>query len=263
LEPGRCLSDRQITGYMPPERQTVAEELRSEYTLGYVSNNALQSCLEEVERLSRLTEELLVLADLDAERETGAGAPAVPLSIVDDALRRLEVPAARRAVKLVLESGPEPLAVRANPGAVSLALRNVLDNAVKFSPPGGQVTIGVRPEGSEALVLVSDAGPGVSADELSRLFDRFHRAPPRVRQTRRASASGSRSPARPSSVREVASGRRTALEVGRRSAFTSPWPADHRSSSPVARLSSGFLKVPSGHSVPACRSRGSRRKAYD
>jgi signal transduction histidine kinase len=135
LEPGRCLSDRQITGYMPPERQTVAEELRSEYTLGYVSNNALRSCLEEVERLSRLTEELLVLAHLDAERETGAGAPAVPLSpIVDDALRRLEVPAARRAVKLVLESGPEPLAVRANPGAVSLALRNVLDNAVEVLP---------------------------------------------------------------------------------------------------------------------------------
>jgi two-component system, OmpR family, sensor kinase len=136
----------------------------------------LRSCLEEVERLSHLTEDLLTLAHLDAEVDRRSGAAAVALSpILADALRRLEIAAARRAVKVVLQPGSESVEVRANAGAVGLALSNVLDNAVKFTPAGGQVTVGVRAAGAEALVLISDTGPGVSADELSGLFDRFHR----------------------------------------------------------------------------------------
>jgi two-component system OmpR family sensor kinase len=137
---------------------------------------ALRSCLDEVERLSSLTEDLLTLAHLDADADRRLAAGAVPLSpILEEALRRLEIAAARCAVTVVLQPGLESLSVRANAAAVSLALSNVLDNAVKFSPAGGQVTVGVRANGPEAVVLISDTGPGVSAEELSGLFDRFHR----------------------------------------------------------------------------------------
>jgi two-component system OmpR family sensor kinase len=59
--------------------------------------------------------------------------------------------------------------------AVGLALTNILDNAVKFSPAGSAVRVGVSTDGAEALIVVSDDGPGVAPDELPRLFHRFHR----------------------------------------------------------------------------------------
>jgi two-component system OmpR family sensor kinase len=135
---------------------------------------ALRSCLDEVERLSQLTQELLTLAQLDASEDGRAGAT-TPLSpLVDAALERIKVPAARRAITIAASAIP-PLVVRATPTAVSLAITNVLDNAVKFSPDGGRVTVAVSSEGEEALLIVSDNGPGIPSDELPRLFDRFHR----------------------------------------------------------------------------------------
>jgi two-component system OmpR family sensor kinase len=136
---------------------------------------ALRSCLEEVERLSRLTDELLVLARLDAADGREPAGPPVPLGpILDDALRRLAPEADRRGIALTVDPAP-PLAVRAASSAVGLVITNLLDNAVKFSPPGSRVRIGVTAAGDEAVLSVSDAGPGISAEELPRLFQRFHR----------------------------------------------------------------------------------------
>jgi len=136
----------------------------------------LRSCLEEVERLSQLTEELLTLAHLDVDERASQDAPPVPLlPIVDQALRRLGPHALGRAVRLYVEPTAPPLAVKAGPMAVGLALTNILDNAVKFSPAEGEVRVGVSTDGVDALIVVSDHGPGMTADEVPRLFDRFHR----------------------------------------------------------------------------------------
>jgi two-component system OmpR family sensor kinase len=142
---------------------------RSEY------EEALRSCLDEVERLSRLTDELLVLARLDAAEGREPAGPPVPLApILDDALRRLAPEAARRGIAVSVDA-TSPLAVRAGPSAVGLVITNLLDNAVKFSPPGSRVLIGVAAAGDEAVVSVSDTGPGIGPEELPRLFQRFHR----------------------------------------------------------------------------------------
>jgi two-component system OmpR family sensor kinase len=135
----------------------------------------LRSCLEEVERLSQLTEELLTLAHLDGEGTPDGPRAASLYPIVDDAVRRLASKAGHAAVSVHVEpAGPSPT-VKVGTTAVSLALANILDNAVKFSPAGSTVTVGVSTDGPDALVVVSDHGPGVSADEMPRLFDRFHR----------------------------------------------------------------------------------------
>lgn len=135
---------------------------------------ALRSCLSEVERLSRLTDELLMLARLDA-----GGPPEAPrsvdlTSILQEAVKRLGPEALRRNVALVMDIPPE-LAVNVAPSALSHVVANVLDNAVKFSPPGGDVTVGVAIEGSSAVVAVSDTGPGIPDEEVPRLFERFYR----------------------------------------------------------------------------------------
>jgi len=136
---------------------------------------ALGSCLEEVERLSSLTEELLGLARLDAGEGHPPSTGAVPLApIIEETIRRLAPEAKRRAVTLVAIPGPT-LSVKAAPGAAALAVANILDNAVKFSPAGGRVTVSVSGEGGEAVVTVADTGPGVLPEEIPNLFERFHR----------------------------------------------------------------------------------------
>jgi two-component system OmpR family sensor kinase len=136
---------------------------------------ALRSSLDEVERLSRLTEDLLGLARLDAGegRETPSGP--VPLTpIVEEAVSRMQAEAGRRHVKVFVRPGDD-LSVNVAPGAASLALANVLDNAVKFSPAGGRVTVEMVADGDEAVVAVSDTGPGLLVEEIPRLFERFRR----------------------------------------------------------------------------------------
>jgi len=136
----------------------------------------LRSCLEEVERLSHLTEDLLTLAHLDAQGKPGPEtAPVALLPIVEAAVRRLSDQARRCGVRVRVDPVGSALAVNVGPTAVGLALTNVLDNAVKFSPEGGEVRVDVSKQGAEALIVVTDKGPGVAPGELARLFDRFHR----------------------------------------------------------------------------------------
>jgi two-component system OmpR family sensor kinase len=75
----------------------------------------------------------------------------------------------------VVEPDDPAYAVRVNPTAVGLALTNVIENAVKFSPAGGQVRVGLTADGPDVVIQVSDTGPGIDPRELPRLFDRFHR----------------------------------------------------------------------------------------
>src|SRR5262249_58664295 len=65
--------------------------------------------------------------------------------------------------------------VNAAPLAAQVALANILDNAIKFSPAGGHVKVAVTTEVDEAVVAVADSGPGVESQEVTRLFRRFYR----------------------------------------------------------------------------------------
>src|SRR3989441_4808833 len=112
---------------------------------------ALRSCLSEVERLSRMTDELLMLARLDAG---GPPEPAKPIpvsEIVEAAVAAVRAEAERRGVTVAVERPPEPL-VNAAPGAAKAALAHILDNPVKFSPTRGQARI---------VVTAGPAGRGI------------------------------------------------------------------------------------------------------
>ena len=136
---------------------------------------SLRSCLEEVERLSWLTEELLSLASLDSGdggETTTESAPLTP--IVEKAMRRLEEEARRSHVTMVLEPS-STVSVEAPPAVVGVAVSNILHNAVKFCGPGGRVSVRVDVDGRDAVVTVSDTGPGVMPEEIPLIFERFHR----------------------------------------------------------------------------------------
>lgn len=134
----------------------------------------LQSCLDEVERLTLTVEELLALARLDAGLERGSTETVPLLPLMEEVLNRLQTIADKRGVRIRREPSA-PLFAKIARSSLDLILTNLLDNAVKFSPPGGCVTVGLKAEGAELALSISDTGPGISLDEQAQLFERFYR----------------------------------------------------------------------------------------
>jgi two-component system, OmpR family, sensor kinase len=135
----------------------------------------LRSCLDEVERLGRLTEELLTLARLDAgESKDDSRVVAGVNAVTDATLQHLASTAENRGVRLIRRLGYE-VHVNVAPSFLALVVGNLVDNALKFSPPGTEVTVTTARRNGDAILTVSDSGPGIPADEVSRVFDRFYR----------------------------------------------------------------------------------------
>jgi len=134
----------------------------------------LRSCLDEVERVQSVIEDLLELARIDVTDEQEPAEAVSITDLVDAAVIAIKPRAEPRGVVIVADPLPDVL-VNAAPVAAKVALANILDNAVKFSPPGGRVRIAATALEEEAVIAVSDAGPGVSPEEAERLFQPFYR----------------------------------------------------------------------------------------
>jgi two-component system OmpR family sensor kinase len=134
----------------------------------------LRSCLEEVERVQGMIEELLELARIDTNEERELAEPISVVDLVDAAVLAVRPRAQQHGVAIIADPLPDVL-VNAAPVAAKVALANILDNAVKFSPLGGQVRLAAAATEDEAVVTVSDAGPGVSPEDAERLFQPFYR----------------------------------------------------------------------------------------
>lgn len=98
-------------------------------------------------------------------------------SIVEDmVLTQSELPGIRERWNLKLQSSEQALPVWADRQRLEQVISNLLDNAVKYSPEGGLITIGTRIQGDYAQLYITDTGIGIPAHELSRLFTPFFRA---------------------------------------------------------------------------------------
>jgi two-component system OmpR family sensor kinase len=131
-----------------------------------------------VERATRLVEQLLVLA----RQEAGAseGAKPAPVDLADLARRTVgEMVGVAQAKGVDLGVGHvehvEKARVLGQGGALAILMRNLVDNAVKYTPAGGTVDVAVRHEDGAAVLTVEDSGPGIPAEERERVFDRFYR----------------------------------------------------------------------------------------
>jgi two-component system OmpR family sensor kinase len=125
-------------------------------------------------RMSRLVDDLLMLARGDDEREAPSVRVLVDIAdVVDEAVDGLRASYPDRPVSVDTDAD---LAVVGDPDQLLRALRNLLTNAALHTRPGGPIRVESHKDGTFVLVKVIDAGPGLAADEVKHVFERFWRA---------------------------------------------------------------------------------------
>jgi two-component system, OmpR family, sensor histidine kinase BaeS len=131
--------------------------------------------MTQAERIAHLSSGLLRLSRLETKSTV---MPIEPLDLAP-LLRGLGGTVASRAeqadIAFVLDLPESALRVKGNAAALTTAIENLVDNALKFTPAGGAVTLGAKTYGSGAVIWVQDTGIGIPASDLGELFSRFHR----------------------------------------------------------------------------------------
>ncbi|GAB1820945.1 sensor histidine kinase [Herbidospora sp. RD11066] len=130
----------------------------------------------EAERMSILVEDLLLLARLDQQRPLQSK-PVDLLAIAGDAVQDARILSPGRSISLVVEGTTAPI-VSGDEVRLRQVVGNLMSNALTHTPDGVPVTVTVGAGGEEAFVEVADKGPGMTADEADRVFERFYRADP-------------------------------------------------------------------------------------
>ncbi|UJA19008.1 HAMP domain-containing protein [Thermoleophilia bacterium SCSIO 60948] len=132
----------------------------------------LQRLAENAERISRLTESLLILARMESVGEGATESVDIRLAM-DDALAAVPSPP---GVTIVFELATEPVA-EGDSVLLRQVLIGLLTNAIKHTPAPGTVTVRARREGDEVRVEVADTGDGIPPEDIGRIFERFYRGP--------------------------------------------------------------------------------------
>jgi two-component system, OmpR family, phosphate regulon sensor histidine kinase PhoR len=151
-----------------------------------VAHEFLRRADGEVDRLVQLVEELLELSRIESGdqplvlRETDVAA------LLTEAADRLRPQAERAHLNLSLDLAPGLGLVRLDAARIERAVLNLLHNAIKFTPSGGDVTLAAGRENGSLLVQVRDTGSGIAPSDLTRIFERFYK----VDQSRASGGSG-------------------------------------------------------------------------
>lgn len=127
-------------------------------------------------RMNRLIQDLLDVVRIDASALSVERAHVPPQSLLAEIVETQREAVAEASLQLHLDVKGELLDLWADHDRLLQVLENLVGNAIKFSSPGGRITVGATMKGSEVLFWVADEGAGIPAESLSHLFDRFWQA---------------------------------------------------------------------------------------
>jgi two-component system phosphate regulon sensor histidine kinase PhoR len=130
----------------------------------------------EVDALTQMVEELLELSRIESGQAPLSLAPTSLAEVVIPPVDRLRPQAERAGLELTVQLPPQVPPVLADAERARLVLTNLVHNAVKFTPPGGKITVSAELNAAEVILSVEDTGVGIPADDLSRIFERFYKA---------------------------------------------------------------------------------------
>ena len=137
-------------------------------------SRALANVVAGTDRASRLVEQLLVLARLDPQTALPTGQPVDLHELARQGVAELAPAAAAKGVEMGLAPG-EATPVAGDAVLLAVLLRNLLDNAVRYTPSGGEVEVSVGRTSGGASLAVVDSGPGIPEAERGKVCERFHR----------------------------------------------------------------------------------------
>lgn len=155
--------------------------LKRQAAAGTAPNPAtVQSIASSVQRMDRLIHDLLDVVRLEGGTLSVEPSPQAGRALLEEAYEAMS-PLARE-VRLSLEADSTLPVVRADRQRVLQVFSNLVGNALKFTPPGGEISLGARVEGEDVCFFVRDTGPGIPREALAHLFDRFWQADQRDRR---------------------------------------------------------------------------------
>ena len=174
---------RDLVGNVSHELKTPITALRAhlENVLDGVEapdRETLQVMLQQSDRLAALVDQLLELSKMESGDLPLEQVPLALAPLVREVVREVGVARAGKDVSVDSEVPEELSMVFADPGRIHQVLFNLLDNAVRFTPPGGAVTVSAARVNGRCEVKVTDTGQGIAEEHLPRLFERFYRVDP-------------------------------------------------------------------------------------
>ena len=137
---------------------------------------SMEKILRESRRTTTLIDDLLLLARGDAGRETAELKWIDAAPVLRDVAEQATAMGATKKIEVNLHLDADGLPVKANETRLRRLLLILVDNAVKFTPFGGTVTVEGRKNATDVTMSVADTGPGISPDDLPHIFERFWRA---------------------------------------------------------------------------------------
>jgi len=172
---------RRFTADVSHQLRTPLTAIRSVGEVGLQESQTVEdhqevigSMLEEVDRLARVVETLLTLSRWESGHVVAKAAPVDLADVARHVVNQLSVLADERGVELLVTVRP-PLPVTGDDMMIRQALINVIDNAIKFSPPGSRVAISSVSTPTQHHLIVDDQGPGIPEDQRHRVIERFYR----------------------------------------------------------------------------------------
>ena len=137
---------------------------------------SLRSGLEEVDRMSAIVDDLLLLSRIDAHQEELRFAPVDLAELVRDTAEGMRTMAERAGVAVAVSAPDGSVSAFVDAAHLERALRNVVRNAIEHSSAGDAVQVSLSAVGATAVIGVADQGVGIAAADVEHVFDRFYRS---------------------------------------------------------------------------------------